>query len=143
MANSLVVLFFSILSSTFAVSCICGTALGETKLPKSIQSNAWLRINWLMYVVFFSVGIKCIMPWMASRGHSTNCTFSLLDIFPNLPCYDHFLYRTGSFANRTQLGIPKIFFCRIILRKTISTMDLHTLIGHFHSNFGSVILGHR
>ncbi len=56
-------------SKTAAVSCICGTALGETKLPKSMVSKPMRNKDW-MYATFFSVGIKVLMPCMASRGHS-------------------------------------------------------------------------
>jgi hypothetical protein len=56
-------------AKTSAVSCICGMALGETKLPKSIVSNP-TRNSDCIYATFLSVGIKGLIPCMASRGHS-------------------------------------------------------------------------
>jgi hypothetical protein len=43
--------------------------LGETKLPKSIESNPTRNKDWI-YATFLAVGIKGFMPCMASRGHS-------------------------------------------------------------------------
>ena len=65
------------LESTSAVSTIWGIAFGETKLPKSIVSNPH-RNKDCMYCTFLSVGIKSLMPCMASLGHSIIFTFSVI-----------------------------------------------------------------
>src|ERR1700712_1188517 len=55
--------------NTEAVSCICGIAFGETKLPKSMVSKPMFNRE-LMYFAFISVGMSSLMPCIASLGHS-------------------------------------------------------------------------
>src|SRR6266576_6113680 len=63
----------SICSSTFSLSAICGTALGETKLTASMCLNP-TSIRVRKYWVFNSVGISRLRPCHASRGHSISVT---------------------------------------------------------------------
>src|SRR4029453_6065642 len=63
----------SICSSTFSLSAICGTALGETKLTASMCLNP-ASIRARRKRVFSAVGICRLRPCHASRGHSINVT---------------------------------------------------------------------
>src|SRR5262249_10854675 len=70
MASSLLALpDTSNFSTTCAVSLICGIALGDTKLPKSMVSNPTFKSR-LMYWILTSVGMNASRPCIASRGHS-------------------------------------------------------------------------
>src|SRR5437762_717018 len=67
--------------STFSLSAICGTALGETKLTASICLNP-ASISACKYCAFTSVGISLLRPCHASRGHSISFTVSLGIVVP-------------------------------------------------------------